>query len=92
MCARIFNAYALRSVSALLVCACYILNYAHAWFKFIILEGTFFPTYVVDDLTALVLGSGYRTKWFGLYYDIKDVLYHFSYFLHDLAYATLVHY
>ena len=69
----------------------YVLNYAHAWFKFRILVGTFFPTYVVDDLASLVLGSGFQTKWFGLSYDRKHVLYHFSYFVHDFEYATIVH-
>ena len=86
-----FNAHALRSTSTLLVRVRYALNYVHAWFKFRILAGTFFPTYVVDDLAALVLGSGCQTKWFGLSYDIKHVLYHFSYFMHDFSYATLVH-
>ena len=43
-----------------------------------------FPTNVVDDLASLVLGSGFPTKWFGLSYDIKHVLCHFSYFVHDL--------
>ena len=59
-------------------------------FKFRILADTFFPTYVVDDLVALVSGLGCQTKWFGLSCDIKHVLYHF-YFVHDFAYATLVH-
>ena len=62
------------------------------YFKFWILAGTFFPTYVVDNLVALVLGSGCQTKWFGQSYDRKHVLYHFSYFVYDFAYATLVHY
>ena len=90
--ACMFNTHALRSASALLVRACYVLNYAHTWFKFRIFVGTLFPTYVVDDLAALVLGSGCQTKWFGLSYDIKHVLYHFSYFVHDFPYATLVNY
>ena len=89
--ARVLDMYALRSVIALLVRARHVLNYVHAWFKFRILTGTFFPTYMVDDLAALVLGSGFQTKLFGLSYDIKHVLYHFSYFVHDFAYATLFH-
>ena len=71
--AHVFNAYALRSASTLLVCARYVLNYTYVWFKFRILAGTFFPTYVVDDLAALVLDLGFQTKWFGLSYDIKHV-------------------
>ena len=54
-------------------------------FKFRILAGTFFPTYVADDLAALVLGLGCQTKWFGLSYDMKHVLYHVYYFVHDLS-------
>ena len=46
---------------------------------------------MVDDLADLVLGSGCQTKWFGLSYDIKHVLYHFFSFMHDFAYAMLVH-
>ena len=89
--AHVFNSHALRSVITLLVCAHYVLNYAHAWFNFRILAGNVFPTYVVDDLAALVLGSGCQTKWFGLSYYIKHVLYDFSYFVHDFGYATLYH-
>ena len=92
MCARVFNACTQSSAIALLVRARCVLNYAHTWFKFRILAGTFFPTYVVVDLATLVLGSGCQTKWFGLSYDKKHVLHHLSYFVHDCAYATLLHY
>ena len=86
-----FNVYALRSAITLLVRVHYVLNYTHTLFKFRILVGTFFPTYMVDDLVALALGSNCQTKYFGLSYNIKNVLYHFSYFMHDFAYAMLVH-
>ena len=92
--AHVFNVRAQSSVHAFLV-------HAHPESVIVLLVrahdlnlefgGTFFPTNVVDDLTALVLGSGCPTKWFGLSYDIKIVLYHFFYFVHDFPYATLVH-
>ena len=59
-------------------------------FKFWILVRTFFPTYVEDDLAYLVLGPRSQTKWFGLSYEKNNVLYCF-YFVHDFAYAKLVH-
>ena len=88
---RVFKVYTLRGTIAVLESARYFLDYAQAWFKFRIMAGTIFPTYVVDELAALVLGLGCQTKWFGLFYDIKLVLYLLSYFMHDFPYATLVH-